>query len=582
MHFQLDPLAVPPEAYRLGINVAIDKQAVSQRDGVREIPLRSDTAGLVAQFQALNYQGGIPYSPSRGQSALQFSSKGDYIAISAGGRKFLVEVVGRGTAAYGNLVEITGDAKQAPDLHMSWMGQAENYLIAGDDFGSTFVYDSEASFLSTGYNPGEPTLSKIPNRSRLPVYTHGRVGMVNGAGNELLGDIIHGENTTTASDLLNFSEQIYWASGAEMRIPTDAGAILASYNLPTLGRSSDHGEHVLEAEGRVYAIATHIAPRTAWIDTPNMFVTVSAEGGARGPWAFDVYNDDAIRRTLNGLETLSFSKRASDIFYSPQESISFQIDEFLEGDFGPLLRFNQTKVHRSAKRLHSTVRPWVSGYHWKHRGIATYNYQKKVWEGINIYPRPVRDIKGIIPMRMSGEARMFLIAGNDQTGASIRVLEIQRGLREDVLVDGTHPIQSSIYTGALYGDLKEMIEINDGELQFSRVQGNVDYDVSWKSDWSQGCWTEWHSGKVCHEPTHTPTVKPVQLGAFNGKTVNGVKSTAARHFEFLIRWSGKADLRFQSVDVSRHSDTQRNIVDEDGACTSDPYCCSNDPLTLWQ
>lgn len=586
LNFQLDPLAIPEDSYRLGINVRLDRQAISQRHGVREIPLRSDTDGLVEEFQALNLQGAIAYSPSRGQSALQFASKGDYIAISAAGRKFLIEVVGRGPSAYANLAEITGTAVQAPDLHMNWMAQAENYLIAGDDFGSTYIFDgADTAFLSEGYNPVNREASRVPNRARLPVYTHGRLAIVRKASSSLLGDIIHGTvaGETNAADLLNFTEQTYWAEGAELTLPTNAGPILASYTLPRLGRASDHGEYVLEGEERVVAFRSDVYPRTAWIDTPNMVVTVSAEGGARGPWAFDVYSDDAIRRTLNGLQTLSFARRTSDLIYTPQESISQSIDEFLEGDYGPLLRFNQTKVHRRAKRLYTTVRPWISGYHWKHRGVATFNYLKKVWEGINIYPESIQDVKMFVPVRMSGEARMFMLAGNDRTGAAIRVLEVETDLREDVLTDGTHPIQSAIYTRAVYGDLKEMITVEEGSLQFDEVLGEVDWEVLWKSDWSQGCWTRWNGGQVCRNPISSPGVKNAKLGTFNGKEVNGVRVKSGRHFEFLVRWSGKADLRFHSVDVSRHPDTQRSILDETGDCDDDSYCCENaDPLFLWQ
>lgn len=580
--FSLDPLGVPAEAYRLGINVRLDRQALSQRHGAREVPLRASDPGLLEEFHALNYQGGIQYSPSRGQSALQFSSKADYIAVAAGGRKFLIEIVGRGGAMYGNLVEVTGNAPQAPDLHIAWMGQAENYLISGDDFGGTAIYDGEnPAELSSGYDPSNPENSRVPNRARSPGYTHGRVAMVEGANRVLIGDIIHGGNQTDASDLLNFSEQIYWASGAQFNLPTEAGAILATYNMPTLGQSGGHGDFIVEAEDRVYAIRTAIYPRTSWIDTPNMMVPVSAEGGARGPWAFDVYNDDAVRRTLNGIETLTFSQRASDIIYTPQELLSEAIDDFLQLDYGPHLRFNQTKIHRKTKRLYSTVRPWVSGYHWKHRGVATFNYLKKVWEGINIYPTPIRDIKGLIPMRMGGEARMFMVAGNDETSKSIRILEIDENARCDYLDGEEVPIQSSVYTRAIYGDLKSQIQIEDGELQFDRVLGDLDYKVSWKSDWNQGCWEEWASGRVCHNRLHTPGVKPVKLGRFNGKEVSGIQLSSGKHFEFLIQWSGKADLRFHSVNFSDHEESEASIIDSDDTCTTDPHCCENDPLRPW-
>ena len=585
MHAQLDPLAVPEDGYRLGVNVAMDKQALSQRDGIREIPLRSDTDGLVAEFQALNYQGGIKYQPGQGQSALQFASKADYIAIAAGGRKFLVEVVGKGESTYGVLAEITGGLPQPPDLHMNWLAQAENYLISGDDYGKTWVYDGvERATFSDGYDPSNPEQSRIPNKARLPVYSHGRVAIITGARNGKIGDVIHGNGFTDASALLNFIEQVYWASGAEFVVPSEAGAILAAYTLPTLGTTSAHGELIWETEERVVAVRTNVYPRTSWIDTPNMIVTMSAEGGARGPWAYDVYTDDSVRRTLRGIESLTFSRRTSSLVYEPQELISEQIDDLLESDFGPLLRFNQTKVHRKSKRLYSTVRPWVSGYHWKHRGLVSYNYKRKVWEGLNVYPEPVRDIKGLIPVSMSGEQRMFAVAGNDQTSASLRVLEIEPGLRTDVLTDGTHPISSAIYTRAIYGDLDESVTIESGSFQLANVLGTVDWAVFWKSDDVQGCWQEWASGSVCHGETGAGAVKKIDLGVFNGVEKNGVRVNSGRHFEFLIRWSGKAEFRYHRVEHSTGKVLETSIIDETDDCTEDLFCCDNnsDPFILWQ
>lgn len=583
MQGQLDPLSVTDEAYQMGVNVHVRKQALGQRDGYREIPLRSTVAGLVAEFQALNIQGAVRYQPGQGQSALQFSSKGDYLAISAGGRRFLVEVVGRGPSAYGNLVEVTGGFPQAPDLHMNWGLQAENYLINTDDFGNTTIYDgTETTMESTGFDPLNPTTSKIPNRVRMPVYTHGRVAVVDGPRGMLIGDIIHGQGNSDASNLLDFSEQIYWAEGFEFVVPTDAGSILAAYNLPTLGNSSSHGELIVETEERVYAFKTQLYPRTTWIDTPNMITTVSAEGGARGPWAFDIYTDNAIRRTLRGIETLTFSRRGSDLAYEPQELLSEQIDDFLEGDYGPHLRFNNTKVHRAAKNMYSTVQPWLSGFHWKHRGLVSYDYKGKRWSGVNVNPTPIRDIKMLIPLSMSGESRFFQIAGNDETTQSIRVLEVEPDLREDVLVDGTYPIRSAVYTRAIYGDLKNSIVLESGELQFSHVVGDVTWEVLWKSDWSNGCWTEWANGEICHTDVGATGVKSVRLGVFNGKEIDGVPVKSGKSFEFLIRWTGKAELRYHSVEVGEREQDAPDTFDEDVACTEDPICCDNaDPLSIY-
>ncbi|MDF1852949.1 MAG: hypothetical protein P1U85_19075 [Verrucomicrobiales bacterium] len=576
-NFSLDPLGIPEDGYHFAKNVKLDKQALSQRDAFREITLTSATAGLVDEFQTLAFQGSNPYSPGRGQSALQFSSKGDYIAIAASGRKFIIEVEGRGENLKGTLQEVTLGFPQAPDLHVAWMTQAENYLINGDDFGDTFIYDGqETSQLSTGYDPSTPASSRVPNRARLPLYTHGRLSMVIGARSILIGDIIHGGGKTDATALLNFIEQVYWATGAEFTMPTESGPILATYNLPTLGQSSSHGEMIIECENRVYALRTGIYPRSSWIDTPNMLVTVSAEGGARGPWALDVYNDNAIRRTLRGLETLTFSQRASDLVYTPQDNISNPIDEYLESDYGPLLRFAQVKIHRKAKRLFSTVRPWISGPDWQHRGLASYDYEGKKWEGVNTLPHDYQ-VKGLVSLVMSGEERVFTIAGD--TTKTIRVLEIERNTRCDITEQGEQPIQSSVHTRAIYGSLKEGVRIEDGCLQFSSVLGDVDWQVFWKSDWSEGRWTLWNEGTVSSSLTGAPAVRDADLGVFNGRTVEGVKKTDGRHFRFLIRWTGKADLRFHQFNASR---TQVDSGAPANEIIEDPIHCElADELASW-
>lgn len=256
------------------------------------------------------------------------------------------------------------------------------------------------------------------------------------------------------------------------------------------------------------------------------------------------------------------------------------MDELLESDYGPLLRFNSTKVHRKAKLLFSTVRPWVSGYHWKARGLVAYDYKGKRWDGIHINPTPVRDIKLLLPMTMSGENRMFQIAGNDETSQSIRILEIEPGLREDVLADGLYPISSACYTRAVYGDLKDGIVIENGVLQLSNVSGSVDWEVLWKSDWSQGCWTPWAAGTVCHSEVSATGVKDIQLGVFNGKDVDGVPIKSGKTFEFVIRWRGKADLRYHSIEVSEQTAKAPSIFDT--KCSEDLICCdNNDPFIPW-
>ena len=55
MHTEADPLSIPKNAFAVGINTRIEKQALAQRHGTRNIPIISETEGLAEEFNCLNY-----------------------------------------------------------------------------------------------------------------------------------------------------------------------------------------------------------------------------------------------------------------------------------------------------------------------------------------------------------------------------------------------------------------------------------------------------------------------------------------------------------------------------------------------
>lgn len=564
MHAERDPIAVPQDGYAMGVNVRLEKQSLAQRHGYREIPLNCP------ELEALNLQGAINYVPSSGQSALQFASKGEYILIAAGGKKFTIEVLGRGVSTYTKVVDVTGGLTQPADLHQIWLAQAENYAIAGDDFAATWIYDSvnpayaSPGYIATGANREE---SRVPNRMRLPLYTNGRLAVVTDDRSIQIGDIIHGSNLTDASDLLKFVEQTYWAEGQKFVLPSNVGPIYATYNLPTTGDSNDHGDAVFESSHGTYAIATDVYPRTSWADT-RMVRFVSAEGAAQGQFAHDEFDNDSVRRTLQGVQALSFTQQRGDKLRAPQELLSEQVDDYLRGDNRPFLRFNSTKFHRQVKRLYTTVRPWLSGYHWQHRGLMSFNYKKKVWEGLWTCPKEFPNLKMLVPMRLAGDERMFMICGDAGNVDSIKLIEVEPNLRYDVLADGTKkPIMSSVEARTVYENLEERYEIQNGCLQFSNVEGDVSYEILFKQDGSEGCWKEWQSGSFCVKPYNHPGVKTIQLQEFPGDP-----SVQTR---FLIKWTGPAELRFLNIEVNDFA-APHSVESDCESCVEDPVCCTFD------
>jgi len=313
--------------------------------------------------------------------------------------------VGKGGSLRGLLNEVTGSYQHPPDQHQIWLAQAENFAIASDDFSSTWIWDFVTPGReSLGFNLEDRENSEVPNFSRLPSYTQGRLAVTIDSNGLLIGDIIHGSNLTQATDLIRFTEQTYAAEGQRFVMPSESGAILATYTLPIIGDVNNQGDYIIECEHKSFSLKTYVFPRTSWGDgSIRMVESVSSDGGARGQFAYDVYNNGALRRTLRGLETLSFSALGDDLPDNPQRRFSYSIDDYLNLDYGPLLRFCSVKFRRRENKVYSTIRPFVNGLLWAHRGIISYNYDVQVWESVITMPPEYSDIIQLVNMDLDGE-----------------------------------------------------------------------------------------------------------------------------------------------------------------------------------
>lgn len=560
-----DPLTLTDRQYRFSTNTIVDRAALSGRHGIREIGLVSETEGLVDDFQSLNLQGAVRYSPSQGQSAIQQADKGEFLFVAAGGRKFTIAIEGSNANTRGVLREVPSKdgIRQPSDLHQMWLRQCENYMVSCDDFGVTWFWDSvNDAEVSPGYNVVDRDLSRIPNRSRIPTYLDGRITVVFNDANMLIGDLIHADGQTSSQNILRFTEQTYWATGQLVTLPTNAGAITAGYGLPSLTSLNNQSGQIIEAENGVYFLRLDV-PRSQWSDTQILF-PVSHASGCVGQFAYETINDDAIRRTSEGIERVSFY-RGQDEVTGRSLRISDPVDDYLDRDFEPATRFTSLSLHRKARRMFCTVRPFLSGSNWQSRGMLAFNTEKGIWESLWTFPSWCRDIKLTVPMFLAGEQRLMVLAGGG--GKCIRLVEVDTLSREDVDCEGNvTQILKTVEPRSTFGDLRKKVAIERGELQFDRVEGEVCWEVRWKSSEFPGQWRTWASGTITNKSETgqvSERVVPIKLSQFPGADREGVRIYDAIQFDFQIRWTGKADLRFHEFEA-RESDGERDTRLDDG------------------
>ena len=448
------------------------------------------------------------------------------------------------------------------------MTQAENYAISGDDFGFTWYWDSVNEAVdSDGYNITNREGSALPNRMRAPSYYDGRLVVAMNSNNLLIGDLIHGGGESDASNLIKFTEQTYWASGQHVALPTEAGSITATYPLPSITSLKNQSGLVIEAEHSSYFLRLDL-PREQWGDNQILFLS-SGSSGCVGQQAFDTLNNDSVRRTRDGIQRLSFDRRKDELDGSSKR-ISEKVDDYLNLDYDPDLRFSSLKLNRKDRRMLCTVRPWLSGLHWQHRGMLSFNSEKQIWESLWTLPDWCSRIKQLLPMEVDGESRMLIFCGGSDS--EINLVEVEADLREDIDQDGCKKqIKKSVEPRSVISNLRDKVELKKGSLQFSRVKGNVSWSIFWKSDEFPGEWREWASGVVQHEEIidgveQSERVTDINLPEFSGEKREGVTIRSARQFDFLIKWEGKADLRFHEFESSRSSGEKENEVSKSEMC----------------
>lgn len=561
MNSRANASLLPETSYARATNVTLEKGMLTTRPGIRALHTKG---GGTEQFSVSGVQGAIPYNPAKGQSAIAFGNDQSSLLVAAGGRKFHVTFEGnRGQVA--NVEDVTTIEASDPSLHLVWLFQAENYVLAQDGASDTWIWSGgEPPFASPGYRPDDPPESRLANGATVGGYSHGRIHQVLDSRRIIISNSLHGNNQTDASDLLKMEEDGYWAGGGWFAPPSAMGNIVASGLLPRRNTEAGQGELIFHCEDGVFSIDLNIFPRTAWTDTP-MVNHMLLRTGARGPYALTLYDGDQFFRSRHGIQSLRSAAAESQLLGNPLRPISGPVEDFFFADHQQYVRFCSVEQWAHEARLLVTTGLDVKGPRRYGMGALVLNFapnpmqtQRWCWESLWTLPEGMERIAQMVSGLFNERERFFFLCHDADDNTVIA--EADDRLDHDILPDGTiSPISCQVMTRFDRMDaFTEGKRFMRGTLHLANIRGEVVAGV-WLRTHESEQWRFWGGGRVgktddcaclCGD---RPGACALGLGEIPDFAAKGNKIQA------LIRWRGKASLEALNFQFERDGAEDQQI-----------------------
>lgn len=566
---------VSSSQYRRATNVTLEDELPTTRPGVRVHKFgNADENSTAAEFFRINnVQGARFFNPAKGQGGIVLAESHSQIVVACGGRKFSVCLKGSGASTQVVLSDITGIFATTNLLHLVWWVDAENYAIAGDGSSNTFIWEAvtRTASESAGYNSVDKDLSKLPNGGTVMVYAHGRIVIVVNSRQILVGDSIHKLNQSTAINLLDTTEQVYWDTGTFFLPPSAMGNVIAAEILPLRNTQHGHGDILFHCEDGVFSIDINQTPRSEWKNR-QLVRHALLQAGAVGPYAIGLRDGDQIYRSRHGITTIRSAGADANVEGNPQTPLSEPIRTFLDADLPEWLRFASLNVWELKRRLLCTCSPGMDGRFRWHLGIVVRNFNPlpaerspACWEGLWTLPKQASGIIQLVNGLFSGAERMVaFVRGEDGIN---RLAEFCPDLQDDVLEDGSRQrIRCQLITRAV--DLARPFlkkQFVSGTLFLRDVRGLLDWGV-WVRPHGSTKLELWRRGRIDVSEMGDesglvdgePWSDGISLGNFPKTCLTGQGNQRA--FEFLIRWKGYAQIEGLRLMVNP-SDPEAEQVD---------------------
>lgn len=566
------------------VNGAIDEERVGTRLAARVIPITGETAEI---FATGNYQGGMRYNPAEGQGAITVGADVSSLLLAAAGRKFQINFAGGGVNTSATITELTNALVSAPDLHLVCWLSAENFALAGDGNGNTWIWNGiDPATVSTGYNNTDREASMVPNGGMAMCYVHGRIAMVVNSRAILYGDLLNQRDLVTAKDVLRYVDQTYDATSQYFSPPTAMGPINALAVLPIQDTAHGHGETMAHCWNGIFSVNSNIWPRSLWSNAP-MVKCAYLGGGAVGPYAVDIYSGDQFFRSRSGVQTLRSARAETQQNGAPRKSVAQTVGDFLKFDAKKWLRFCSVKCWQEENRGFVTCYPIVAGaYRW-HRGAVVCNFDPvpvqsapSIWEGLWTLPPEIGGPVQFLAGDFDSEDRLFAVCYSPLTKRNTLV-EFRRDLTDDILPDGSRRrIRGQLVT-------RRMDATNPGKkknwesasLYLSGVRGTVDWGV-WVRSFGKREWVFWRGGQINNCPTcgdgcnglgEAPAWEgEIPLGSLQGLDGKAFVKVA-KNVQFLVRWAGRCQVE-SIVATFDSNDPDEGKFDQGRLCVTVKEC----------
>ena len=527
-------------------NVQITDSMLACRPGVKIHDL-----GIEGAFQGATF-----FNPAKGMSQQTFGIDESSIIARVGGMHYKIRPTG--TSVESGEMDVTPldtEATRSNDIyHLAFITQAENYIISQDGNGSTWVWDGLAPpQFSDGYNVEDKEESKLANGASAVGYAHGRIVQVVNNRQILVGDLIHKEGVSTAANILNTTEQVYWATGAYFSPPSELGAVRAVAILPQQDTQHGHGALMVHCDEGVFSLDVSLYPRTAWVDN-TISKHVLLDTGATGFYAITIMDGDQIFLSRHGVQTLRSARAESSQLGNPFAPISEGVREYVDADTRENFKYASVNKFVEQRRLFCTTQHVVLDSNNRGgRGVLVLNFQpqegtQRAWEGLWTLPSDAGLINQLVSGVFNTKERLFaFVTGED---GNVKLAEFSKDLPTDILSDGSSKeIEWQTLTRAsTMGDEAESQIVEKGWVTLRDVRGGLEWEAYCRTDNTN--WVLWHSG--CVQECADGDLVSHNL---RDLTINlGTPPQEAKHgnwFQTLFKFKGSAKLETIKVTASR-------------------------------
>jgi hypothetical protein len=378
----------------------------------------------------------------------------------------------------------------AKDLGITYMIQAEEFLVAQDGFSKPFIFDGGNSSRSDPASNGIPT-------GTVMAYVIGRIWVAIGIGGDafVASDIVYGPSGTAAYSyrdaVLKFTENTFLAGGGSFFAP---GRITAMQAISSLDTSTGQGPLMVFTDDTVCSVNAP-ADRESWAVVQNPIQTISliANGATSFYGTITTVNGDIFYRALDGMRSFFLARREAGTWGNVP--ISGEMMNVMDKDSAFMLKYHSAIVFNNRLLFTTNPVPTRYGSYWK--GIVALDFDNlsnmkgktpPVYDGTWTGVDPVWLFSG----HYGRDERAFMVV-RDAEGAN-KLWEISKNHQFDN-GDG-RIVWTMISRGFDFQNPLEMLRLENMEMFITNVIGDLDITASYRSD-DYPCWFNWMAQPMC-------------------------------------------------------------------------------------